>query len=73
MLDGTYDKVFSYIQRYSRIHQQSPSFYEIADGCEISLRTARKYVETLQEWGYLAHETGKVRAIRILKQADAIR
>jgi DNA-binding IclR family transcriptional regulator len=72
MLYGTYDKVFSFIQGYQWLHEQSPSFPEIADGCQISLRTARKYVETLQRWGYLGHEKGKVRAVRILKQVDAI-
>lgn len=72
MINESYDKVFSFIQQYQRLHQQSPSFPEIADGCQISLRTARKYVETLQRWGYLRHEKGKVRAIRILKPVDAL-
>lgn len=72
MLYGTYDKVFSYIQQYQRLYEQSPSFPEIADGCGISLRTARKYVQTLQKWGYLGHVKGKVHAIRILKRDSAM-
>jgi SOS-response transcriptional repressor LexA len=73
MLYGTSETVFAFIQAYQQSHQQSPSFPEIAEGCQISLRTARKYVERLEKWGYLSHDKGKVRAIRILKQADAIR
>jgi hypothetical protein len=67
MLNEPYDKVFSFIQQYQRLHQQSPSFPDIAAGCQVSVRTARKYVTALQSLGYLAHERGKVRAIRILK------
>ena len=73
MLYGTEEQVLAFIQGYQRIHQQSPSFPEIAAGCQISMRTARKDVERLQKWGYLSHERGKVRAICILKQVDAIR
>jgi SOS-response transcriptional repressor LexA len=69
---GTYDTVFSFIQSYQQSYQQSPSYSEIAEGCQISYKTAHKYVELLQEKGYLAHEIGKVRAIRILKRDDAV-
>ena len=67
MLSRTYNDVFCFIRQYQKENQQSPSFTEIAAGCQISVRTARKYVETLQTLGYLSHEIGKVRAIRILK------
>jgi SOS-response transcriptional repressor LexA len=72
MLYGTYDTVFSFIRQYQQEHQQSPSYSEIARGCQISYKTAFKYVELLQEKGYLAHDKGKVRAIRILKHDAAV-
>lgn len=58
-------KVYKYIKNYLQQNNLSPSYREIAEGCEISLSNCHRLVNELQESGYVEAKSKKCRSIRI--------
>ena len=68
MLTETQARVLDFIQRYAAIHNTSPRLREIAEGIGIRSRgVAHRYVQALNEAGYLAVDSGRHRGIRLLR------
>ena len=52
---------------------RSPTFQQIADGCELKSRSyAREVCLALENKGYITRSPGRARSIHILKNADGI-
>ncbi len=61
--------VLSFIQRYAAARGVSPKLQEIAEGIGIRSRgVAHRYVQALEDAGFLAIDKGKHRGIRLLKE-----
>jgi SOS-response transcriptional repressor LexA len=63
----TDQRILLYVQEYNTVHQQSPSYREIAAGVGISLNGLQGHIESLCDKGYLAHNRQTSRSIRLIR------
>ena len=59
-------KYLEYIQTYLAANNQSPSFKEMGEAFDVSWQTARKYVQKLEDRGWLTYLKGAQRSITLL-------
>jgi SOS-response transcriptional repressor LexA len=59
--------VYDFIERYHAERGIAPSVRNIADSLQISVTTARIYIEILKAKGYVANTEGIRRSLRIIK------
>jgi SOS-response transcriptional repressor LexA len=63
--------VYDFIERYHAEQGIAPSVKDIADSLQISITTARTYIEILKAKGYVANKEGARRSLRIVKTEAA--
>lgn len=56
-----------FIQQYKKENDYSPSVREIGDSLEISVKAVVDRLNALEHKGYIKHDYGVARSIRILK------
>jgi SOS-response transcriptional repressor LexA len=63
--------VYEFIERYHAERGMAPSAKDIADSLNVSVTTARVYIEILKDKGYVAATKGVRRSLRIIKTETA--
>lgn len=64
-VDNT-ERIYAYLVKEWREHTRTPSYREIADGCELSLTTILYHLEKLEGQGRIVREPNKARSIRLV-------
>jgi SOS-response transcriptional repressor LexA len=62
--------VYDFIERYHEEQGIAPSVKDVADFLQISVTTARTYIEILKAKGYVTNTEGIRRSLRIIKTKE---
>jgi DNA-binding GntR family transcriptional regulator len=65
MENSTSEQIYVFIHAYLKHHRYAPRYQDIADACQVSTTTARKYVQRLEADGRIRRQPRRVRSLHL--------
>lgn len=65
MENSTSEQIYAFIRAYLKHHRYAPSYQDIADACQVSTTTVRKYIKRLEADGRIRRQPRRVRSLHL--------